>query len=116
MCERQRPADLDAELEGVANGQSTAARDQLLQVLAVDELEDDELPSVGFPTVDDRDDVRMREPGGSAGLAPEALDVVGIPRVVLVEDLDRDVTLEQPVTGPTCRPCRRAPRARTDRR
>jgi hypothetical protein len=66
VCERERSADLDTELERVANRQPAAALDQLLQVLAVDELEDDELPLVGLPAVDDRDDVRMRELGGGA--------------------------------------------------
>ena len=35
-----------------------------------------------------------------ARLAAEALDVVVVARVVLVQDLDRDVALEQPVVRP----------------
>ena len=44
--ERERAADLEAELEHTPHGQRAAALDELLQVLAVDELEDDELLAV----------------------------------------------------------------------
>src|SRR6478735_2248319 len=70
------------------------AHDELLQVLAVDVLEDDELPAVVGPAVDDGDDVRMREPCDRPRLAAEALDVFRVVRVVLVEDLDRDAPVE----------------------
>ena len=75
MGEGERTADLDSELEGVADGQAAPARDQLLQVLAVDELENDELAPAGLAAVDDGDDVRVRELRDGARLAAKALDV-----------------------------------------
>ena len=73
---------------------------ELLQVLAVDVLEDDELAAFLLPPVDDGDDVRMCELRHRARLAAEALDVVLVPRVLLVQDLQRDGSLEQPVVRP----------------
>ena len=43
--ERERAADLEPELERAAHRQRAAALDELLQVVALDELEDDELPA-----------------------------------------------------------------------
>ena len=74
--------------------------DQLLEVLAVDVLEDDELAPVLLAAVDHRDDVRVGELRDRARLAAEALDVVLVARVLLVEDLQRDRALEQPVVRP----------------
>ena len=45
--------------------------------------------------VDHRDDVRVRELRDRARLAAEALDVLVVVAVVLVQDLQRDVPLEQ---------------------
>src|SRR6185503_15032517 len=47
--------------------------------------------------VDHGDDVRMRELRDGAGLAPEALDVLLVLAVLGVEDLQRDVALEERV-------------------
>ena len=47
--------------------------------------------------VDHRDDVRMRERGDGARLPPEALDVVGVLRVLGVQHLQRDLAIEQAV-------------------
>ena len=58
-------------------------------------LEDDELPPVVLAAVDDGDDVRVRELRDRAGLAPEALDVLLVVAVLRVQDLERDVPLEQ---------------------
>jgi hypothetical protein len=57
--ERQRPRDLETELERPPNRERPTAFDDLLQRLTVDELEDDELPPVLLAAVDDRDDVRV---------------------------------------------------------
>ena len=92
--ERERAADLERDPERLANRQRPFALDELLQVLAVDVLEHDELPPVLLAAVDHCDDVRMVEPGNRARLATEALRVFGIPRKVLVEDLQRDAAFE----------------------
>src|SRR6185295_6959432 len=97
--ERERPADLEAELEHPAHRQRAAAFDELLQVVALDELEDDELLPVLLAAIDHRDDVRMRELRDRARLAPEALDVLLVLAVLFMEDLQRDVALEQRVEG-----------------
>src|SRR5581483_9873290 len=70
---------------------------QFLQVLALDVLEHDELAVAGLPTVDDGDDVRMRQTRDRERLAAEALDVVRVGCVAVVEDLDRDAAAELPV-------------------
>ena len=57
------------------------------------------LPSCS-PAVDHRDDVRVRERGDRARLAAEALDVVGVGEILLVEDLQRDLAVEQAVVRP----------------
>ena len=57
-------------------------------------LEDDVLAAVVLPAVDHGDDVRVRQPRDGARLAAEALEVLGVLGVVLVEDLDRDLALE----------------------
>ena len=72
MCER--------ELERVPHRQPARAQDELLQVLAVDVLEDDVLPAVVVAAVDDGDDVRVRQPRDRARLAAEALEVLRILR------------------------------------
>ena len=64
-----------------------------------DVLHDDEVRAVGLSAVVDRDDVRMREPGGVRGLAPEALDELIVVRVPLVEDLDGHAPPELLVLG-----------------
>ena len=95
--ERQSARDLDRELEGSCHRQRLALLDQPLEVLAADVLEDDELVAVVLASIDHRHDVRMREDGGRPGLPPEALDVLGIVQVVLVEHLERDGAVEESV-------------------
>ena len=95
--EREAAGDLDRELERAANRHRPALVETLLQRLAVDELEDDELPPVLLAAVDDRDDVRVRELCDGARLAAEALHILVVSRVVLMQDLQRDVPLEQGV-------------------
>ena len=98
--EGERARDLAGELERPVDGERALAHDHRLQVLAGDVLEDDELAALPLAAVDDRDDVRMREPCDRPRLAAEALDVLGVARVVLVEDLDRDAALEHGVVRP----------------
>ena len=83
-----------------SSGSGACALDERLQVLAVDVLEDDELAAVLLAAVDHRDDVRMRELGDRARLAAEALDVLVVVGELLVQHLQRDVALEQPVVRP----------------
>ena len=95
--ESERASDLEPELERASHRQRPATLDQLLEVLALDHLEDDELLPVLFAPVDDRDDVRVRELGDRASLAPEALDVLLVVAVLVVQNLQRDVAFEQRV-------------------
>ena len=52
-----------------------------------------------LPAVDHRDDVRVAQLGDGAGFTPEPLDVLLVIRVAVVQDLERDVALEQSVVG-----------------
>ena len=98
--ERERAGDLAGEVQGESDRKRPDALDHRLQVLAVDVLEDDELTLLPLASVDDRDDVRMRETGNRARLAAEALDVLGVAPEVLVEHLDGHATLEHGVVRP----------------
>src|SRR5207247_6173699 len=73
------------------------SREHLVEGATVDVLEDDEWLPVGVPAVDLGDDVRMRELRDRPGLAPEPLDVLRVVEMVLVEDLQSDVTLQERV-------------------
>ena len=90
---------LERHQQRVADRQPTAALDQLLEVLALDVLEDDELAPFVLAAVDDGDDVRVAELGDRARLAAKALDVLLVGGELLVEDLDRDRAVEQAVVG-----------------
>src|SRR5690606_2064054 len=96
----ERAADLDRVGDGLLDRQPPAAADALLQRLALDVLEDDVGVAVVLAGVDDGDDVRVREAGGGAGLAPEALELVRLRRDVAVEQLDRHPPLQRLVEGP----------------
>src|SRR5205814_3537469 len=98
--EREPAGDADRELDGLPDRQRPALLDDLLERVPVDVLEHDELPAVLLAAVDHRDDVRVRELRDRARLAAEALDRVAVLRVVRVQDLQRDVALEQPVARP----------------
>src|SRR5262249_38765971 len=76
---------------------------------ALDVLEDDVLAAVGLAAVDHRDDVRVAELCGCAGLTPEPLDVVFVVAELLVEHLDRNAAVQLPGVGPGhVRPAARA--------
>src|SRR5712691_8380451 len=93
--ERECLRDRNRELDCTAGWQGTRALDQLLEVLAVDVLEDDVLPAIVLAAVDHRDDVGMRELRNRAGFAPESLDVLLVLAVLRMENLERDMPLEQ---------------------
>jgi hypothetical protein len=67
----------------------------LLERVAVDVLEDDELVAVLLAAVDHGHDVRVRQLGDRPRLAAEALDRRLVLTVCRVEDLQRDVPIEQ---------------------
>ena len=95
--EREPAGDLDRELERALHRQGADTADELLQILAGDELEDDERQAVMVSTVDHGDDVLVREAGDELRLAPEPVDDVLLGQQPLVEDLQRDVALEHAV-------------------
>ena len=95
--ERERVGGRKRELDGPPHRQGAGTGEQLLQVLALDEFEDDELTAVVVAAVDHRDDVRMRELRDGARLAAEALDVLLVGEEMGVEHLQRHVALEQAV-------------------
>ena len=97
--EREPAGYLVRDFERVAQVQPAFANDELLQVLAVDELEDDVLPAVLLATIDHRHDVRMLELRDGTRLVLEPLDEVLVLVVLLVENLQGDVALEQRVMG-----------------
>ena len=76
------------------NRARAARADQLLQRPSLDVLHDDEVRAIGLAAVEDRDDVRMREPRGVRRLAAEALDELLVVRVAPVQHLDRDATAQ----------------------
>ena len=56
-------------------------------------------PAVVLAVVDHADDVRVRELRHGAGLAAEALELVGVAGDLAVHQLDRDLALERLVDG-----------------
>ena len=99
MSEGEPSRDLARDLERLAQLQAALPDDELLEVLAVDVLENDVLAAVLLAPVDHRDDVRMLQLGDRSRLALEALDEVVVGAVLGVEDLQRDVALEQGVVS-----------------
>jgi hypothetical protein len=92
--EREGVGDLERELDRAPGGQRTGALDELLQVPAVDVLEDDELLPVVLSAVDHGDDVGVRELCDRARLVPEAPHVILVLGVVGMEHLQRHLPLE----------------------
>ncbi len=91
----ERAGDLDRVRERLVHRQPAHAADALLERLALDVLEDDVGPALVLPGVDHADDVRVRELRDRAGLAAEALELVGVRRDLAVHELDRDLALER---------------------
>jgi hypothetical protein len=76
-----------------------AAREQLLELGAVDVAHGDVQLAGDLAGVVDRDDVRVVDRGGEAGLAQEALAEALVLRELGGEDLQRDRPLEREVVG-----------------
>ena len=75
------------------------ARDQVLERGPLDVLHRDQVAAVGLAAVVDADDVRVLEPRRGLGLAPEALDELGVLGEPLVQELKRDLAAEHLVVG-----------------
>ena len=91
---------LGDEARGSPRRERAAPPDDGGEVLALDQLHDDERPDRVGAEVVHRDDARMVQRRRGLGLVPEALDEVGVGAVLGPEDLDRDVALELVVAGP----------------
>ena len=95
--ERVRQRDRDPQRLAEAH---PLARDEALQRLARDELHDDVVDALGRLDLVDRDDVRVVERGGGAGLLDETGAAVRVDVPLGGEDLDRDLAPEAGVAGP----------------
>ena len=95
----ERREDLARVVDRDVDRRRAAGRDQLLQAAAVEVLHRDVVGVLGLPAVEDRDDVRVREPGRVLRLAAEALDELLVVRVPVVQDLDRDPAAQLLVLG-----------------
>ena len=72
--------DLEHVVDGLADGQPAPPLEQDAQVIALDELEGDEVEALVLAAVEDAGDVLVVELGGAAGLLVEAADVFGVDR------------------------------------
>ncbi len=100
MGEGESVGDRERELDCPTRGKGPGPFDELLEILAVDVLEDDELLATVLAAVDHGDDVRVGQLRDGAGFVPEPLDVLLVVGVVGVQHLERDVSLEELVAGP----------------
>ena len=92
--EAQRGEDLARVLDSDVHRRRAAPDDELLERAPVEVLHRDVVRVLRLAAVVDRDDVRMVQRGGVLRLAPEPLDELGVVRVAVVEDLDRDPPAE----------------------
>ncbi len=95
----ERREDLPRIRDRHGHRAQAARADELLERAALDVLHDDEVGAVELASVEDRDDVRVREARGVRRLAPEALDELLVVRVPRVQHLDRDTAAEFLVLG-----------------
>ena len=85
--------------ERAADSERAALAQQLTQVLALDELHDDEVVALVGVEVVDLHDPRVLERGRGAGLVGEALQVALDRDQAGVEHLERDLPIEAGVVG-----------------
>src|SRR5918995_201985 len=95
----QRAGDLDGVRDRLVDRQPPHPPDALLQRLPLDVLEDDVGRAILLAGVDHADDVRVVELGDGAGLAAEALQLVGVRRDLAMHELHRDLALQRHVEG-----------------
>ena len=80
--------------------QGAAVDEHVAQIGSRDVLHDHVIGVVVLgPPVVNRNDVRVRQPGGSTRLRLEALDEIGIRREGRLQDLHRDGAVEQQVVA-----------------
>ncbi len=91
--------DLPGDLQGLVDGHA-APLQPLGEVLARDELEDQERLAVGLLEAVDGRDLRMVEGGEELRLAPEASQPLGVLPDLGGQDLDRHLAAQLRVGGP----------------
>src|SRR4029079_13672849 len=84
----------------VARGQCAGAADDRGEVLALDQLHDDERAGGVLAVVVDRDDVGVVQRRGALGLLAEARAELRVAAVLGPQELGGDVTIELVVVGP----------------
>ena len=100
LVRRREPLrHLAQQLEGLPDGKE-AARGDMPERLALDELHGEERLAPRLADLEDRDDVPMVQGRRRAGLADEAPKVLGVGEEVGPEHLDRDLAPEPLVAGP----------------
>ena len=93
VCGFERLGDLSRDRQRLVERQRTA-RDELRQILALDELHDQGAHLADFLEAVQLRDMRMVEGGERAGFAREARRAIGIARDRFRKNLQRDVALE----------------------
>ena len=96
---RESASDAGPDARDLARRQRPAAAQDRREVLAVDQLHDDERAVRVLAVVVDGDDVRVVERGGRLGLLAEARGEVGVAQVLGSEELEGDVAAEPGVGG-----------------
>ena len=99
VCAGERARDRGPDLGNVPERKRALTGNALLERLALDVLEDDELAAVLLAAVKHGDDVRVSQLSRGPGLVREALERLLVSRLVFVEDLERDGALEHRVEG-----------------
>ncbi len=97
--EAEAVRDLLHDAEDLIHGDGRAALDELLQVLALEQLHHHVEVPLLFDEVIDGDDIGVVEPGGVSRLALEALHEIGVGAESLGDDLDRDVTVQDGIVA-----------------
>ena len=94
--ERERAEDLARVVDRDRDRRRAVADEQLLERAPVEELHRDVVGALRLAAVEDRDDVRMVEPGGALRLAAEPLDELLVGGVPVVQQLQRDAAGRAP--------------------
>ncbi len=89
---------VDTHLQGTNDRQRRVARELGLEIVAIEELEDQEgLASLAATDVERSDDPRVADGAGDARLVPEALERGGAGGEMGVQDLQRETSLDDRV-------------------